>query len=447
LREARIPTFFSATRLSSLWDRLHTSFWFLPAAMSGVAVALSFVLVQVDVWLGVEVVPKFDLLYTFGPEGARAILSVIASSMITVASLIFSITMLTLQLASSQFGPRVLRNFMRDRSNQIVLGTFIATFLYCLLVLRTVRGTEDSSFVPHLSVAFGALLAIASVAVLIYFIHHIATSIRIETLLADLAAETRSAVDRLYPERMGQDPSRDKDETAAEHLIPSDFEGGARQVHADGSGYVQRIGVDALLRIATEHDLVVRIEARPGRFVSKGDAMLAAYPRDRVSDEIANDLGGALVVGLDRTPEQDLEFSIRRIVELAQRSLSSGINDPTTALYCIDRLGEVFGRLADREIPSPMRFDEKRQLRIVTEINTLGDLACHAFAAIARYGITDVDVIARLLSTMDNLSRSSPREAREAIMGLREAIRRESEKQVSLAFDREVVQALPESRG
>ena len=414
--------------------------------MSGVAVALSFVLVQVDAWLGVEVVRNFNLLYTFGPEGARAILSVIASSMITVASLIFSITMLTLQLASSQFGPRVLRNFMRDRSNQIVLGTFIATFLYCLLVLRTVRGTEESSFVPHLSVAFGVLLAITSVAVLIYFIHHIATSIRIETLLAHLAAETRSAVDRLYPERMGQDPSRDKDGTA-EHLIPSDFEEGARQVRADGSGYVQRIGVDALMRIATEHDLVVRIEARPGYFVSEGDAILAAYPRDRVSDEIANDLGGALVVGLDRTPEQDLEFSIRRIVELAQRSLSPGINDPTTALYCIDRLGEVFGRLADREIPSPMRFDEKRQLRIVTSINTLGELACHAFAAIARYGITDVDVVARLLSTMDKLSRTSPREAREAIIGLREAIRRESENQVALAFDRQVVQALPESRG
>lgn len=446
MREARIPTFLSATQLSSLWGRLYTSFWFLPAAMSGVAVVLSFVLVQVDAWLGVEVVQNFGLLYTFGPEGARAILSVIASSMITVASVIFSITMLTLQLASSQFGPRVLRNFMRDRSNQIVLGTFIATFLYCLLVLRTVRGTENSSFVPHLSVAFGVVLAVASVAGLIYFIHHIATSIRIEMLLANLAAEARSAVDRLYPERMGQDPSRDKDGTA-EHLIPSDFEGGARQVHADGSGYVQRIGVDALMRIATEHDLVVRIEARPGRFVSKGDAMLAAYPRDRVSDEIANDLGGALVVGLDRSPAQDLEFSIRLIVELAQRSLSPGINDPTTALYCIDRLGEVFGRLADREIPSPMRFDEKRQLRIVTEINTLGELACQAFAAIARYGITDVDVIAWLLSTMDNLGRLSPREACEAIMGLREAIRRESENQVSLAFDRQVIQTLPESRG
>ena len=147
-------------------------------------------------------------------------------------------------------------------------------------MLRTVRGTEDSSFVPHLSVAFGTLLAIASVAVLIYFIHHITTSIRIETLLANLAAEARSAVDQFYPERMGEGRSRDKDETP-EHPIPSNFERDARQVHADGSGYVQRIGVDALMRIATEHELVVRIEARPGRFVSKGDAMLAASPRER----------------------------------------------------------------------------------------------------------------------------------------------------------------------
>jgi uncharacterized membrane protein len=126
--------------------------------------------------------------------------------MITVASLIFSITMLSLQLASSQFGPRVLGNFMRDRSNQIVLGTFIATFLYCLFVLRSVRGMEGNSFVPHLSVAFGILLAAASVAVLIYFIHHIATSIRVETLLENLAEDGCDAVDRLFPEQLGRGP-------------------------------------------------------------------------------------------------------------------------------------------------------------------------------------------------------------------------------------------------
>src|SRR5680860_988052 len=173
---------FSITRVTAFWGRLNSSFWFVPAAMGSLAVALSFVLIQVDTLRDAAQSDNPSALYTFGAEGARAMLSVIASSMITVASLIFSITMLSLQLASSQFGPRTLGNFMRDRSNQIVLGTFIATFLYCLFVLRSVRGTEGSSFVPHLAVGFGVLMAAASVAVLLYFIHHIATSIRVETL-------------------------------------------------------------------------------------------------------------------------------------------------------------------------------------------------------------------------------------------------------------------------
>ena len=162
---------FSITRVTAFWGRLNSSFWFVPAVMAVSAVALSFVLIEVDALRDVAQTDNPSALYTFGPEGARATLSVIASSMITVASLIFSITMLSLQLASSQFGPRTLGNFMRDRSNQIVLGTFIATFLYCLFVLRSVRGTEGASFdsfVPHLAVGFGVLMAAASVAVLLY---------------------------------------------------------------------------------------------------------------------------------------------------------------------------------------------------------------------------------------------------------------------------------------
>jgi len=437
--ESSIPRFLSAARLSNQWERLRTSFWFLPSSMAAVAIALSFLLVQVDTWLGAEVVRNFGWLYTFGPEGARAVLSAIASSMITVAGLTFSITMLTLQLASSQFGPRLLRNFMRDRGNQLVLGTFIATFVYCLLVLRTVRGTEESSFVPHLAVVFGVLLAIASLAVLIYFIHHIATSIRIETLLAQLAAETRAAVDRLYPERIGQDPPP-HDGATAEHLIPDDLEKGARQIRATRSGYVQRLDVEALMQLATQHDLVVRIEARPGRFVAEGDALLAAYPRAHAPDEVVGRLREALVVGRERTPEQDLEFSIRRIVEIAQRALSPGINDPTTALYCIDRLGEALGRMTERDAPSPLRFDKSRRLRVVTEVSSLDELACPAFAAIARYGNKDADVVAGLLASMDRLTQAARPEVREAIIILREAIWRESQKEVAFEFDRRAVQ-------
>lgn len=427
---------FSLTRVSALWSRLNSSFWFVPSVMAVLAVALSFALIEVDTLRGESTTHDPRALYTFGPEGARAILSVIASSMITVASLIFSITMLSLQLASSQFGPRVLGNFMRDRTNQIVLGTFIATFLYCVFVLRSVRGMEGASFVPHLSVAFGILLAAASVAVLIYFIHHIATSIRVETLLEKLAKDGCDAVDRLFPEQLGREPGMDASEKAVQGPLPDNFDDESRHIAADSSGYVQNIGVDVLMRLATENDLVLRIEAPPGRFVADGAWVITAHPGDRVSDEIAEALRGAVVIGRERTSYQDLDFAIRRIVELAQRSLSPGINDPTTALYCIDRLGEVLGRLAGREIPSPMRLDDRGQLRVVTEVVVLKDVACQAFAAIARYGITDADVVIRLAETISVLEKSVPPSARKAIAELRDQILNASKASAILGIDR-----------
>lgn len=400
--EAAILNFLSAAQLASYWDRLRTSFWFLPSAMAVLAILLSFLLVDLDASLGADTVRKLGWIYTFGPEGARAILSAIASSMITVAGLTFSITMLTLQLASSQFGPRLLRNFMRDRGNQVVLGTYLATFIYCLLVLRTVRGTEDSHFVPHIAVAGGVLLALASIAVLIYFIHHVANAIRIETLLQELADETHAAIDRLYPERIGRDPAP-TDRGEHDKILPPDFDLRVHSVTSNRGGYVQRVDADALMELAVKHDFILRIDARPGRFVWDGQPLLSAYPGEAVSDDAASQLRSAFVLGAERTPEQDLEFSIRRIVEIAQRALSPGINDPTTALYCIDRLGETFARLAEREIPSPWRLDENGHVRVVTETTTLEQLACPAFVAVARYGRNDGDVLSRLLATLNAL--------------------------------------------
>lgn len=440
-REAHIHSILLRLRLLGLWERLRTSFWFLPATLVGLAIAMSVLLIQVDRWLSVEVINRLGFLYTFGPEGARAILSAIASSMITVAGLTFSITMLTLQLASSQFGPRLLRNFMRDRGNQLVLGVFIATFVYCLLVLRTVRGTEGASFVPHIAVAFGVVLALASLAVLIYFIHHVATAIRIETVLMKLGAETRAAIDRLYPESLGQDPPAPSYETPA--IPPAEFQRDARRIGATASGYVQRVDIETLLKIATENDLVIRVETRPGQFMSEGSMIATAGPSGRVSDELADSLGDSIIIGQERTPEQDLEFSIRRIVEIAQRTLSPGVNDPATALYCIDRLGEALVLLASRKIPSPVRHDENGDLRVVTEVVSVGELTRSAFAAVARYGMADADVIAHLLSVMDSLRAVVNPEEKDRLLGLQNRIRQDSEKQL-VSFDRML---LAEKRG
>lgn len=422
-----LPTWLLAT-----WERLRTSFWFLPSTMAGGAVALSFGLVELDASLGSEAVRRLGWLYGSGPEGARAVLSAVAGSMITVAGLTFSITMLTLQLASSQFGPRLLRSFMRDRGNQVVLGTFTSTFLYCLLVLRTVRGTEESSFVPHLSVAFGVVLATVSLAVLIYFIHHVANSIRIETVLAELAAETRAAIDRLYPEQLGQ-AARTRDPLAAASHLREDV-APSRAVFIEGSGYVQHVDENALMRIATEHDLLLSIHARPGRFVADRDTLLSAAPGTHAADEVAEALRKAFVIGPDRTPAQDLQFSLRHFVEIAQRALSPGINDPTTALYCIDRLKEALCRLAEREMPSPARADERGRLRILTHVSTFEDLACPAIAAIARYGLGDADVVRALLDLIEDLSRKTTPASRDALHALGESVRSASRSKLA-AFD------------
>jgi uncharacterized membrane protein len=429
------------TRVSAFRERLNSSFWFVPVMMCAIAIGLAFLLIAFDTWLGVGSVSDFGLLYTFGPEGARAILSVIASSMITVASLIFSITMLSLQLASSQFGPRVLENFMRDRSNQVVLGTFVATFLYCLVVLRSVRGTGDSGFVPHLTVAFAVLLAGVGVGVLIYFIHHMATSIRIETLLKRLVTDGCIAVDRLFPEKIGHGRPAYEDGTG-QRSLPNNFDAGSQKINADASGYVQKVGMKALMRIAAKHDLILRIEFPPGRFVTEGECMFTAYPCDRVTNKVADSLRSELVIGRNRTFDQDVEFSIWRIVELAQRSLSPGINDPTTAIYCIDRLGELFIRMSGRDVPSPIRLDKNGQLRIKTEVENPAELICHAFSAIARYGISDVDVVVRLVDTIEKLSRSLPPAACEAITTLRDQVLIEGEGHASTSFDRNAMQKL-----
>lgn len=407
--------FLSVTRLVSVWEVLRGSFWFLPSMMAAGAVLLSFGAVQLDAAMEADAYGRFDFIYLFGPEGARAILSAVATSMITVAGLTFSITMLTLQLASSQFGPRLLRNFMRDRGNQLVLGTFISTFVYCLLVLRTVKGVEGSSFVPHLAVAIGVVLAVAGLAVLIYFIHHTATSIRIETLLASLAQETAATIDRLFPENLGHE------EPEAQGELP-DF-GQGNIIQATTSGYVQSIDNGALLRPATEQDVVVEVVARPGAFVTERDPLLRVIAATELSEDKVDALRGSLIIGIERTPLQDLDFSIRRIVEIAQRALSPGINDPTTALYCIDRLREALARLAERHPPSSRRHDEESRLRIVAEPVPFDPLAAGALHAVGLYAGSDSDVLKALAAALDRVIAAAAAKDCPKLLAVRRSVR------------------------
>ncbi len=381
-------------RLAQLWDALRTSYWFVPSLMAAGAVALSFASVHLDERVSYKWVRAVGWLWAGGAEGARQVLSTIAGSMITVAGVTFSITIVALTLASSQFGPRLLRNFVRDLGNQVVLGTFIATFTYCLLVLRTVRGEDGAEFVPYISVTLGVAFALADLGVLIYFIHHVATAIQADSLIVAVAGELEQAIDEMFPQELGEPPPAE----AREPLPPPDRAGLA--VAARRSGYVQVIDDGALMALAGTADLVLELRRGPGAFVVEGGELARLWPAGRAAGDAAERVRAAVLLGARRTPSQDPEYAVHQLVEIAVRALSPGINDPFTTMTCLDWLGAALSRVAGRRIPARHRYDEAGRLRVIAPGTDFSAMADAAFNQIRQYGRGSVSVLLRLLDTL-----------------------------------------------
>ncbi len=387
-------------KLTKFWDSLQSSYWFLPGLMALAGILLAFAMLALD---GAEAVKTGELswIYQGGPDGARGLLSAVAGSMVTVAATAFSITIVALQLAASNFGPRLLRNFMQDTGNQIVLGTFIATFLYCLLVLRTIHGEDYNLFVPQLSVTFSIMLAIASIGVLIYFIHHASTIIQASYVIEGVAKELDETINRLFPEKIGQNASTANPPKAD---LPKDFYAQAYPIQSSHTGYLQIIDDEQLLKLAGQHNLLLHLALRPGEFVVKGRPLLLAYPGERINPKLINKVNQAFLFGKERTEQQDIEFPINQLAEIALRALSPGINDPFTAIRCIDRLSAGLTQLVQRPVPSAYRYDEDAKLRVIAEPVPFETLADSAFSQIRRYGISDVAVTVRLLQAIETVT-------------------------------------------
>jgi uncharacterized membrane protein len=380
------------SRLIHYWQTLSGSLWFVPAVMTLLSLGLAIGIVRLDRAIG----GNAGWAYGGGPEGAREVLSAIASSMITVAGVAFSVTIVALTLASQQFGPRLLRNFMRDRGNQVVLGTFIATFTYSLVVLRTIR-SGGAEFVPHLSVTFAIVMALASLGVLIYFIHHAAVSIQAPEVIAMVAADLMTGIDRLFPESLGKAASPDEHDLRPEMV--RDFDRQAEAILCTASGYLQSIDNDRLMVLATENQLVFLLPYRPGDFIVEGNVLIKVKPR--VDEEVADKIHGCFIFGDERTHVQDVQFTIHQLVEVAVRALSPGINDPITAINCIERLAAALCRLAQRSMPSAYRFDDQGQLRIlVAKPVRFKELVDSCFDMIRQYGRSSAAVTLRLLDAI-----------------------------------------------
>lgn len=436
-------------RALDLLDTLRSSYWFIPSLMAVASAVLSVVVVKVDAAIGPEWIYEVSWLYGNTPDGARAVLSTIAGSMIGVAGVTFSITIASVVYASGQYGPRLLTNFMRDRGNQVTLGTFIATFLYCLLILRTIQSGEGEGtgpgavgeFVPHVAVVTGMGLALASVGVLIFFVHHVPESIHVSNVIAGVGRHLRESLDALFPARVGSaaptdEAARDGQEAA---VLPAHFFDEAHRVTADGTGYVRSLDIDALLETAVRHDLLVRLRHRPGDFVSEGDALVLAWPPDRAG-AAADGFRQAFVWGPHRTALQDVRFLVNELVEIAARALSPGVNDPFTAISCLDWLAAALKCLGGRDVPDPVRYDEDGALRVVAQPTTFEEFVDGVYGQLRPYLAADRNAALHALKTIGEVAGRTPTASRRAVLRRHaDALAEGAEAALGVEADREAV--------
>jgi uncharacterized membrane protein len=420
------------SRLERLRDDLRGSFWFVPSMIVAVSIALAAVLIEVDSSGSRAWMARWPRLFGAGAEGARGMLSTIAGSMMTVVGVTFSMTLVALALASSQYTSRILRTFMRDRMTQAVLGIFAGIFTYCLIVLRTIRGGDEGPFIPGLAVAVAVALAIGGVGVLILFIHHIASSIQAANIIASIAADTLAAVDRLFPAKLGSDPVAEDDDQPP----PGMPEEGWRSALAERNGYIQGIDGSALLRVAREHAGVVRMERGIGEFVVEGTPLVSIRTQGPPRGDWVADLRATYGIDRHRTLEQDAAFGVRQVVDMALRALSPGINDTTTAAMCVDYLTAVLARLASRAMPSSRRYEDG-QLRVIAVGPSFAGLLSESFDEIRASAGGNVTILLRLLSAVETIAgtASSPGRRRALQQQVRE-IAEMADRTVASPFDR-----------
>lgn len=384
----------------NLWSHLRQSFWFLPALLCVVAVALAEGLIFADQQLGDPDLGALDFLITLvGESGSRDLLGAIAGSMLTVASTTFSITIAVLALSSSTYGPRLVRNFMADRGNQFVLGIFVATFLYSLVVLRSIRviGTDAGDyFVPHLAVNVAVLLAVLAIGVLVYFIHHISDSVQVWTLSERVRSDLIDVVDRLYPEGGGRD-AREVEDEGAEPDVPEQLDTDGVPLTSHETGYVQDVDLEGLLSLAREHDLIVSLKVRPGEHITEGTALAVLWPPGELNDDLRGSARRAVRIGRARTPMEDVEFAALLLEEMAVRALSPSTNDPYTAINALDSLASGLVMLAGRRMPSPYRYDHEGRLRVIAPAVSFIHILDHLLDAMRIYAVEHPTVLHRTL--------------------------------------------------
>ncbi|ORV45470.1 hypothetical protein AWC01_01485 [Mycobacterium doricum] len=432
-------------------EAVRSRLWPIPMLALAVALACGIAMPELDEALGTRLPESVSsLLFGGGADAAREVLSAIAGSLITVTSLTFSLTLITLQLASSQYSPRLLRTFAADRVVQHTLALFLATFVYALTVLRTIRSNDESDdFVPQLSVTLAYLLTVLSVAALVLFLGHLVRQIRVETLLDQVRGDTIATAERVFRRRadVGAHPAMPTAESAD-------------MIESRSSGFLVEIDEDALLATATHHDIVLWVDRRVGSPLIAG--VPAARCRSRSGDPLDEQTLGAvreqvsraLRTGAERTSAQDPEYGLRQLVDVVVRALSPGINDPTTAVHGLHSCTVALSHLLDYELGPQVLTDDQHRARVVVTRPTFGDLLELVCFQPRLYGADDPAVLQALMSSLRDLAwRATTPDQRATLAQQAERLRQHHGENETMdaermdALHREVLSALERSPG
>lgn len=402
-----------SVRAARIREWLSTGLWFLPMVWALAAILVAVALVELDQrWGGDD--PSW-LVFSRGPESARSVLSVVAGSMLAFTGTVFSITIVVLQLASTQFSPRVLRTFLRDRGSQHSFGVFVATAVYSLVVLREI-GEEVP--VPGIALTGAFVMVLASIFSFVYLVHHVANSVRAVSIMEAVAAETRASIRENFATE-GAD---------AHGAAPLDLGEPAAVITLDrGPGNLLGVDEDDLIRIARRNGCVLEVLHTVGDYLPSNVPLFAVHGGDGsvAPSQVLEHVG----TGPERTLYQDTAFGFRQLVDIAEKALSPAMNDPTTAVQCIDRLHDLLRRLAARPWPSGRYHDEDGDLRLVVPLPSWDDLVHLAFDEIRHYGIGSIQIPRRIRAALVDLKQAAPAERHaaldEQLEALDEAVARE----------------------
>lgn len=429
------------SRLLNFFSELRASYWYIPLLLAITALLLSILTLRLDhlfVWHWLDAIGWF---HASNLDGAGAILSLIANSMITVAGVTFSMTIVAVAFAASQVGPRLTSNFMHDRANQITLGTFIATFLYCLFILLALFNTNKSDivqtqgvFIPQISLLVAILLAISSIIVLIYFFHHIPESINMSTVIAHIGDDIYNQLDCMFPTNTGKELSK-------KPTFITDYPQNT-SVHSTHRGYIRIIDGESLVNSAKKYNVVVKLEARYGDFITENAVFLTIYSKEKLDAAVYKQFGDAIVVGNNRNQESDTLFLIDELVEIIARALSPGINDPFTAMTCLDWLQSTLQKFSRIKPPSSYRYDADDQLRLVAESVSFAQLCDLIFCRVQPYVCRDRNAAVHMMKMMISIHKNSTEEAHKAVVAAHADSLNTSTQECLLPQDGRTVQGL-----